>query len=358
MGRLNLVKLGSMLAFLILASFSCYWTAESLYIWNPMLTVYGAWLISIVFYVIASLCFSKMLNSTDRYGNYTNKTGGQTGQFLLGLLGLIVFWIFLSLPTNTHTLLYRASIKDVATVDLERTKGYLTSLKDNNVEIKKIETEYTDKELQVASLLERMRAEIDHPGQLGIADRFNTILLELDNVLGASIQRRANVGTTKKEWLITIQYYANQARQHLKILRADADRRIQTVRNNMNAQDIDKLIYNCDAALSDIHNMNDVDNDIVSYAVKDLTEGYAYIGKNAEYVDFKDADKERYTKEGAIPETKAMLSVPDVWKDYITTDKYAGRGFIWLVLIALLVDIAAFIFFNIAFNKKNNNAIA
>ena len=51
-----------------------------------------------------------------------------------------------------------------------------------------------------------------------------------------------------------------------------------------------------------------------------------------------------------MPESKAMLSVPDVWKDYLTTDKYEGHGFIWWVLIALLVDISGFIFFQMAFN--------
>lgn len=104
--------------------------------------------------------------------------------------------------------------------------------------------------------------------------------------------------------------------------------------------------------------MKGINNDIIDRAVDDLREEYAYINANSQYISFKDGDKELYTRDGAIPEAQMLRDVPGVWKDFLTTDRFAGHGFIWWVFIALLVDIAGFIFFNIAFNKKNNNAIA
>lgn len=108
-----------------------------------------------------------------------------------------------SLPTNTHTLLYRASIKEIIKSDLTRTQGYLQGLKDNNVEVKKIEDRYKSKKDAVDAIILRMVAEIDNPSALGIGHRFETILVELDRTLfegdkgNKKIQRVANVGTTR-----------------------------------------------------------------------------------------------------------------------------------------------------------------
>ena len=56
-------------------------------------------------------------------------------------------------------------------------------------------------------------------------------------------------------------------------------------------------------------------------------------------------------KHNYMTKNDAMISVFDVWKDFIKGE-YAGRGFIFWVIISILVDIAAFIFFDIAFKKS------
>lgn len=357
MRNFNFLTIISVIAFLGLAGFSCFWTAESLFIWQPSITLAGAWLIATVFYVIASLCFTIFLKSLSRNGDFHGKLGGQGGQFLLGFVGLLVFWLMISLPTNTHTLLYRASIKSVLTTDLTRTQNYLQSLKDNNVEIKKIDEEYKSKKDKVDALILRMVAEIDNPSYVGIGPRFKTILTELNQELGVQIQETPKVGTSRTQWLGAINYYQKQAYDQLKIVRADCDKRIAEVRRMMRSQVLDNLIKNCSIALKDVNKMKGVDNGIIEAAVEDLTQGYSFIKANARYVQFKEEDKYRYTREGAIPEAKEMLSVPDVWKDFLTTDKYDGHGFVWWVFIALLVDVAAFVFFNLSFSKDTNNAI-
>ena len=49
MRKLNFKQIICGLAFLGLAGFSCFWTAESLFIWQPSITLVGAWLLSVVF---------------------------------------------------------------------------------------------------------------------------------------------------------------------------------------------------------------------------------------------------------------------------------------------------------------------
>ena len=358
MRTVNFKQIIAIIAFLALAGFSCFWTAESLFIWQPSITLVGAWLIAIVFYIVASICFSLFLKSFDR--NTWFQPGlfsSRAGHLVWGFLGILLFWIMVSLPTNTHTLLYRASIKNVVTSDLNRTLGYLQELKDNNVEINKVNDKYESKKEAVDALILRLIAEIDNPSAIGIGTRFETVLLELDAELGTKLQRNANVGTTRTQWLTTVNYYQTQAYAQLKIYRAECDREIDRIRELMNSAVLNGLIDNCKIALNDVNQMQGVNNEIIEAAVNDLRNGYAFIKANSQYISFKDGEGERYTRDGAMPESQAMLSVPDVWKDFLTTNKYDGHGFIWWVFIALLVDWAAFIFFNMAVSNKNNNAI-
>ena len=46
-----------------------------------------------------------------------------------------------------------------------------------------------------------------------------------------------------------------------------------------------------------------------------------------------------------------MISVFDVWEDFFAGE-YAGNGFAFWIIISILVDIAAFIFFDLAFKKR------
>ncbi|MBD5171488.1 MAG: hypothetical protein HDT07_05730 [Bacteroidales bacterium] len=355
MSKINFFRIFALIAFVALAGFSCFWTAESLYIWQPSITIFGAWLIAVVFFIVASICFGKLMKSLDKNEDFYGKLFGRSGALLLSLLGLLIFWLLVSLPTNTHTLLYRASIKNVLTADLNRTQGYLQGLKDNNVAIKEIDQKYKSKSEAVDALIIRLIAEIDHPGYEGIGHRFEKILVELDRTLSVGvnnpvkINRVENVGKSKTQWLAAINYYQQQAYDQLKLYRASCDKEINEIKNTMGSKELNNLIKNNTRALSDINKMTTVNNNVVQAAIDDLVNSYAYIKANAQYINFKENDKGRYTREGAMPEAKEMLSVPDVWKDYLTTDKYNGHGFVWWILIAILVDLAGFIFCYISF---------
>lgn len=357
MKKLDFKRISCIAAYLGLAGFSCFWTAESLYIWQPSITIFGAWLIAVVFYAVASICFAMLIKGLEK--NVFFKQGifaSRGGHLFFGSLGLLVFWLMVSLPTNTHTLLYRASIKNIITTDLTRTQGYLQGLKDNNVEIKKINNKYDSKKEAVDAIILRLIAETKNPSHLGIGHRFETILVELDRALfegdkeGQQIQRVGNVGNTPAQWITAVNHYQAQAYEQLKLYRAACDKEIEEVKRMMNSTALEHLIKNCEIALSDIDRMKGVNNEVIGEAVNDLTNGYSYIKSHSQYIKFKDNDEARYTREGVVPEAKEMLSVPDVWKDYIFTDKYNGHGFIWWVFIALLVDLAAFIFAYKAFN--------
>ena len=106
MKKLNYGSILCILAYLALACFSCFWTAESLFIWQPSLTRAGAWLIAIVFYAIASISFSKVIkgfekNTVFKHGLFASR-GGHLFFGLIGLLfflELIIAFFFFLLPS-------------------------------------------------------------------------------------------------------------------------------------------------------------------------------------------------------------------------------------------------------------------
>lgn len=358
MKNLNYKRIVPGLLFLALAGFSCYWTAESLYLLMPMVTRVGAWLIAAVFYIVASLCFSKILKTLDRNEDFFGKFGGRGGQFLLGLLGLIVFWLVISMPTNTHTLFYRSSIVNVLKTDLLRTQGYLRDLQENNIEIKKEEIKYEAYEKACQDARRRMEYEIENPSAYGVGPNFKKILGDLQTELNTTIQLPNNTGTNKNGWRQTIDYCMRQADKRLAELKEDRDKNIARIKQIMNSPELSTAIENLGVALYDIENMKGIDHDKIDAANKDLITGYSLISADKEYIDIKDdIQRERYTREKPITEVDELLKVSNVWMDFLTTKKYEKHAFFWWILIALMVDLSAFIFFDIAFSKKHNNAI-
>ena len=77
------------------------------------------------------------------------------------------------------------------------------------------------------------------------------------------------------------------------------------------------------------------------------------IKKNKEFVNFSSkADEAIYTADNPVTKVKRMIDVFKVWEDFLKGE-FAGHGFIFWVIISILVDIAAFMFFDLAFKKED-----
>lgn len=358
MGNLQFKKLFYWFAFLVLGFFSCYWTSDSLYIWQPALGWIGSWLLAILFYVMASLSFSLVLNAFNRNIDFYGKFLGRGASLFLGLIGLILFWLVCSMPTNTHTLLYNAEARNTVSKDLSETQNYLAAFENKNSAIEAINAKYENKEREINLIFVKMMAEMDDPSNTGIGIRFRTLVAELNTALssinpntrqGRSIQEAKNPGSNRTQWLATYYQYKSQVDDILRMYRRACDNEIAGVRKQMDSPELRKLIINCDSAKRDIDKMTSVSNNIIEQSVKDLTAAYAYIGANSSMIVFQSReDSMRYCDENAHPKIKALQVVPQVWKDFLTTDRYNGHGFAWWILISILVDIAGFIFFFLA----------
>lgn len=97
-------------------------------------------------------------------------------------------------------------------------------------------------------------------------------------------------------------------------------------------------------------NLNDAED--IGDVCDKLNTAYNTVKKNSDFVNFSSKEDEaNYTANNPITKVKRMISVFDVWEDFFDGE-YAGHGFAFWIIISILVDVAAFIFFNLAFKKN------
>jgi hypothetical protein len=118
--------------------------------------------------------------------------------------------------------------------------------------------------------------------------------------------------------------------------------------------DIDKVQKKIDANPNNNDEPTEGTSTTLSTAYKNI-EKYSdeliieFDKKYPEQTKIAKEDKKAYA---GVSKIEKMRSVIEVWKEFFA-GSYAGRGFLFWVIIAALVDIAGFIFFDIAFSKKD-----
>ena len=113
-----------------------------------------------------------------------------------------------------------------------------------------------------------------------------------------------------------------------------------------------KKVQNAIIGLNEMRNSGVQDDATINTANGILKGAYSTVKNYSDMVMFKsDTDKEAYTADNQVTKTTRLLSVIDTWMDFVKGE-YAGRGFIFWIIISILVDVAAFVFFDIAFKKS------
>ena len=356
MGQNNTLKIISVFAFIALAAVSCWATQESLHLLLESWPKALCWIVTIAFFIIASLGTKLIVDSL----NQNVYVEGRGKKLIGGVLILIFFWLVFSMPTNTHTFFYRSAIASVASSDISMTKGYLDQLKNNTL----IETDIRDKQTafsnQVWSLFAQLEAEIKNDANPGFGPNARRILanfatlLEVPRVealsfIDKSEQSRARlIDAYRTEIETLMQGKLTSIRKSLEAPDQDTYKALATS-NWLSLDSIENQINSKDKDLNDATDIKDIN--------KHLLDGYSTIKTYSNYITFNPGDRDQYlpTDENgnpkqAVTKVERMLSVFDVWKDFLN-GKYAGRGLIIWVLLSILVDIGAFLFFDIAFKK-------
>lgn len=350
----SLRKILFIVAFIAFAAVSCWATAESLHLLLPSWPLVLCWIVTIGFFIIASIGSKLVVESFNQH-IYLEHRGLR---LIGGIVLVLIFWLVCSMPTNTHTFFYRSAIKDIVTQDLSATKSYLYKLHDNVKMEEEIKAEQDKLTREVNAELIALSNEIDNMANPGFGDRAKSHLDKMATTL-------------QVEKIPVLSYKGNtpEQRRHLKdqyrtyiyqILDKRKEEIATTIRNSQEEvykREAQRGIRNINRVEGNIKEMalqNRVDNQLINEADVALKDGYATIKNYHNFINFNsEQEKELYLAENQLTKTSRMLSVIDVWKDYLA-GKHKGRGFVFWIVIAVLVDVAAFIFFDLAFARRDD----
>lgn len=346
------LKVFCTLAYIAFAAVSCWATAESLHLLLSSWPLAMCWIVTIGFFFIASWGTKLIVDSLNQRV-YVEKRGLR---LFGGTLILLVFWLACSMPTNTHTFFYRSVISDKVANDIATTEGYLAQIRDNVTTETRIQIRLAELEKKINVKLGELKAEIENDANPGLGPKAKSILRDFAEILGvAKIEPLTFKGTSVQDRQKLYDAY----RTKMYIL-MDAKKlnivKEMTPTNNNHQKQADKDYKNLEIVKKSIEDGSlDLNNaEDIKIICDKLNAGYATIRTYKQFVDFKDeTDQTAYTTPNAVTKVKRMISVFDVWEDFISGE-YEGHGFFFWVLISILVDVAAFIFFDIAFKKRED----
>jgi hypothetical protein len=357
MNQNKFLKIFSLVAFVAFLFISCWATVESLHLLLPSWPVPIFWVATVGFYVLAAIGSKLIVDSFDQKIRVDNRGWHLIG----GIILLLIFWILFFLPTNTHTFFYRSVIKDVLVRDLTDTKTRLQDLANEGMASKIIDQDKADFRNKINAMFAKFAAEINNPGNPGWADKAEAVVIEMEGELG-KIQRLrlSSLSHQGRQELINAMREQVDTLVESKI-RNVYDQRLANVNKALDRPQIKNLISEIQTVQNKMQAMPNNNDEPTEKTSIILSQAYKIIDNYSDVLinefDKTNPDKTKLAKEdkeifSGVSKTEKMRSVIEVWKDFFA-GRYAGRGFVFWILIAALVDIAGFIFFDIAFKKED-----
>lgn len=345
----NLAKWGYFIGFLILAGISCWATEHSFHLligWFPQPLV---WAFTIAFFVLASYG-SKLVVDACNYDIYLPH---RRANFWGGLTLVIAFWLCMSMPTNAHTFFYQHKIGSTVQDDIALTDSYLQQLASR----KHTDPAFQEVETKINNLFTDLRNEYNGIGitkRQGGGEVVSYYLGKINDIIASEVGNPEHNITPSSTWNVF-----NPAQ--LNIYAREKDNALAYILDNKYKVS-HETTEKARKTINELAKMNDtirimvqtggIHEDIVTQSEGVLASGYSTIKNGGKFVVFRnDKDKELYTAENLETRTKQLFSVIDVWMDFFR-GKYP-MTFLFYILISILVDLGAFLFFDLAFRKTN-----
>lgn len=342
MGKNKFYVIGGIVFFLVLAAYSCYATEHSLHMLSPNLPEVLVWAITIAFYIIASYGSKMIVDSLNQNVYIKNRKGSLYG----GIILLVLFWLIVSMPTNTHTFFYNEQVCDVVLSDVAVTENYLDQIEKRQVTL----PEYDQVKAEVDKKYAELNAEFNGLGPSGKRGNGQYVMQrmrEINNILGSNIpvDPRPNIYDVN-----ILNRYNTQIDKELKRLKKE---KYQAPRSAVDesARLLDDL-YVIEDTIKVMSALGKPDEAIITQTEGVLQNSYSHIKNNKQYVVFNEGDEAIYCADKITTKTHQLKNVIKVWQDFMS-GKYKGKGFFYWIMISLLVDLGAFIFFDLAFKKED-----
>ena len=351
MNQTNYFKIFAFVAFVVLMAISCWASVQSLHLRLPNWPIVFFGAISVVFFVVSSIGVKLIVDSFSQHLRIDNRGWRLTG----GIILLLVFWVFFSIPTNTHTFFYRSAIRGILTQELTDTRMELENLADITIATNIINAERIAFETAVRGTFTQLVAEVNCPINPGVGIRAEYLIGALEGKLGR-IQRPPHPENTidGRRRFIDAMRTQVEALLHLAV-EERYNARIERIRRGLNQDEIAGFINEIRYVQNRMRNREE--NHILEPTIgtRDmLIDAFTLI---RQYRDFMGGeigrqhivDDERFPER---PRTARVRYIETVWLDYFAGE-LGGRGFFFWILLGALVDIAGFIFFYITFRRTD-----
>lgn len=346
----GLMKLFSIVAFAALMIISCWATTESLHLLLPQWPRFIFWIVTIAFFVLSALGTKMIIDGCDKEVDADHPGRKIVG----GILILLFFWVVFSIPTNTHTFFYKATIQDVLTQDLTNTKAELQSLDNDQMASDRINKEKNDFIAKVAEDLDNVKQEVRDENNPGWGPKAIAAQGILEKTLGRTIQipkMRNESRSGRQEFVEELDRRVQEAKQiRLNLF----DQRLEEISKHVDKRPIQENIKKI-KEIQDRVKKHPEDNGEPTKATEDvLNNSYFLIAKYYKGLDEEELRVKANEFNSNISQTAKMRNVTTVWMGMLKGDElFKGRGLWYWVIVALMIDIAGFIFFDIAFRKRD-----
>ena len=97
---------------------------------------------------------------------------------------MIIFWLLMSMPTNTHTFFTRIISKMLPFVIWKKTNDYLRTLETDEIAMANIERDWAVFENEVWGIYQEVCNEVANPSRPGIAEYVENLMKKIDGKLG------------------------------------------------------------------------------------------------------------------------------------------------------------------------------
>lgn len=347
MNNSKFLKIFAIVAFVAFAAVSCWSTTESLFLTleHAQIPKWVFWIAVVGLYVLTSVCVKMVLDSF----NQNIYVEHRTVKFVVGLLGVLILWIAFSMPTNTHTYFYKQMAKNTAIKELKHIDGELQKLSSENAFLDSYNNEWNEYEAKVGGDLGQLQHEIDNPQRYGFGEQAEAKLAIIENDLGlktGTIARRGTRNTTKSERNSVCQYYDNVVKEQLAIKKQQHDANVARAFADFQERmkNVEPLRRDISATLSQLDDDQYDKEAVLKNARKVIGQAYAELESQFNGI---------YTYDENVYRSDRLVKVTKVWGDYFK-GKFGDTDYtLWYwILLSIIVDLAAFAFFDIAFKKE------
>jgi hypothetical protein len=217
-----------------------------------------------------------------------------------------------------------------------------------------ISKEKTDFESKVNAIFINLENEIKDKNNEGYGPRAKQCLSDLKTALGlkdVKIQE-PKWSSTPQGRLNTIESLRNQKNACLNEKLNEYDNRISLINIGINKEEIGKKISILQNMQTYLQNNGKIDEKFRDDAKNILRSSITTVNTYFDNLKNNWGYEEKSPYLSNEPEIVRIERVIDVWSDYFH-GKFAGRGFLYWIILGALVDIAGFIFFDVAFRYED-----